>query len=213
MSNVLRGTVLTPDDVCGMAETADAIQGTVSTPDVIQGTVATPDVLRGFVLNPEKIYGKSAYEIALQHGFVGTEKQWLDSLGSSKEVILAIVEEALKRAGMKLPVPHCMIGTHGHAINNQIKEVINPNTITIDKLTFGFENWRQALGEFGIDAEFELCGVCTDICVISNALALRMFYPDALITVDASCCAGVTPEKHKAALEVMKSCQIEVINE
>ena len=115
--------------------------------------------------------------------------------------------------GKKLPVPHCMIGTHGWAINSQIKEVINPNTITIDKLTFGFENWRQALGEFGVDAEFELCGVCTDICVISNALALRMLYPDAKITVDASCCAGVTPEKHTAALEVMKSCQIDVINE
>ena len=115
--------------------------------------------------------------------------------------------------GKKLPVPHCMIGTPGHAINSQIKEVVNPNTITIDKLTFGFENWRQALGEFGIDAEFELCGVCTDICVISNALALRMLYPDAKITVDASCCAGVTPEKHAAALEVMKSCQIDIINE
>ena len=115
--------------------------------------------------------------------------------------------------GQKLPVPHCIIGTQGWSINSKLKEVIKPNTITIDKLTFGFEGWRQALGEFGRDAEFELCGLCTDICVVSNALALRMFYPDAVITVDASCCAGVTPEKHKAALEVMKSCQIEVIGE
>lgn len=66
---------------------------------------------------------------------------------------------------------------------------------------------------FGPVIEFELVGLCTDICVVSNALALRMFYPDVKITVDASCCAGVTPEKHLAALEVMKSCQIEVINE
>lgn len=59
----------------------------------------------------------------------------------------------------------------------------------------------------------ELCGLCSDICVISNALIMRALFPDSDITVDASCCAGVTPEKHKAALEIMKSCQIEVINE
>lgn len=59
----------------------------------------------------------------------------------------------------------------------------------------------------------ELCGLCSDICVISNALIMRALFPDSDITVDASCCAGVTPENHKAALEVMKSCQIEVINE
>lgn len=59
--------------------------------------------------------------------------------------------------------------------------------------------------------EIELMGVCTDICVVSNALVLRMLYPNTEITVHANCCAGVTPEKHKAALEVMKSCQINVV--
>ena len=63
------------------------------------------------------------------------------------------------------------------------------------------------------EVEFEIIGLCSDICVISNALILRALYPNNKITVDASCCAGVTPEKHAAALEVMKSCQIEVINE
>ena len=77
-----------------------------------------------------------------------------------------------------------------------------------DKIIFSNHIYQQDEG-----LEIELCGVCTDICVISNALALRMFYPNAKITVDASCCAGVTPEKHAAALEVMKSCQIDVINE
>jgi nicotinamidase-related amidase len=62
-------------------------------------------------------------------------------------------------------------------------------------------------------SEIELIGVCTDICVVSNALILRATFPEVEITVDASCCAGVTPEKHKAALEVMKSCQINVIGE
>lgn len=98
MSNVLRGTVLTPEEIRGSATTSDVLLGEVVTTEEISGSVSAPDVLRGTVLNPEKIYGKSAYEIALQHGFVGTEKQWLDSLGSSKEVILAVVEEALKRA-------------------------------------------------------------------------------------------------------------------
>jgi nicotinamidase-related amidase len=61
--------------------------------------------------------------------------------------------------------------------------------------------------------EIVLCGVCTDICVISNALALRAFFPNCKITVDARCCAGLTEAKHLAALEVMKSCNINVINE
>ena len=61
--------------------------------------------------------------------------------------------------------------------------------------------------------EIEFCGLCTDICVISNVLMARQILPEKKITVDASCCAGVTPEKHLAALEVMKSCQIEVIGE
>lgn len=60
--------------------------------------------------------------------------------------------------------------------------------------------------------QIELVGLCTDICVVSNALALRMFYPSWNISVDESCCAGVTTKKHKAALEVMKSCQIDVTN-
>ena len=63
------------------------------------------------------------------------------------------------------------------------------------------------------DAEFELVGLCTDICVISNALMLKAFLPEAKISVDAACCAGVTPETHKNALEAMKICQINIINE
>ena len=99
MSNILSGTVVTPDELRGTAEAHDELQGTVSTtPDVIQGTVATPDVLRGTVLNPDKIYGKSAYEIALMHGFKGTEEQWLASLTANKDMIMAVVEEALKKA-------------------------------------------------------------------------------------------------------------------
>ena len=91
--------------------------------------------------------------------------------------------------GKKLPVKHCINGTE-----------------YIDKPTFGWLNWEG----FGSNDEIELVGVCTDICVVSNALILKAKYPEAIISVDAGCCAGVTPEKHNAALETMKSCQIDV---
>ena len=108
--------------------------------------------------------------------------------------------------GKMLPVPHCYKGSEGWEIIPELIEFSNIHN-TIDKLTFGYSGWER----FDKDTEFELCGVCTDICVISNALAIRMFFPNSKITIDAKCCAGVTPEKHAAALEVMKSCQIEVI--
>ena len=122
--------------------------------------------------------------------------------------------------GQKLPVPHCIYNTSGWDIIDELRQYVKHSYDIIDKRTFGYEGWRhEILDRYANDInslnelDITLIGVCTDICVISNALALRMFYPNAKITVDASCCAGVTPEKHAAALEVMKSCQIEVINE
>lgn len=112
--------------------------------------------------------------------------------------------------GKYLPVEHCIFGTEGWEI---IPELDTADATVIDKITFGYKDWEKVLQDAEPDTEFELCGVCTDICVISNALALRMLYPNAKITVDAACMAGVTPEKHNAALEVMKSCQIDVIND
>lgn len=120
--------------------------------------------------------------------------------------------------GKYLPVEHCIDGTNGHKINSQvwdaaISSVSQYSRInTLRKHTFG----STALPELLRGEEFEcieLIGLCTDICVISNALLLKAAYPEANIKVDAKCCAGVTPAKHKAALEVMKSCQIEVYND
>lgn len=113
--------------------------------------------------------------------------------------------------GKKLPIQHCIKNSAGWCIINELLRYTE-NAEVIDKTTFGYNSWVIEFGS-NEEVEFELCGVCTDICVVSNALALRMFYPNTKITVDASCCAGVTPEKHAAALEVMKSCQIDVINE
>lgn len=122
--------------------------------------------------------------------------------------------------GQKLPVPHCIADTEGWHIINELKEVIKPTTVVLDKSTFGFEGWKHEILSRCVDSinslielDITLVGVCTDICVVSNALALRMYFPNAKITVDASCCAGVTPESHQAALTTMKMCQINVIGE
>ena len=116
--------------------------------------------------------------------------------------------------GRNLPVPHCIRGTAGW----EISPVLEPlrKEAPIDKPTFG-SRWLGALLRAANDADpirrITLIGLCTDICVISNALLLKAFLPEAEIVVDAACCAGVTPESHRNALAAMKSCQIRVENE
>lgn len=112
--------------------------------------------------------------------------------------------------GKLLPVSHCIFNTHGF----EIPEDINIKSCDhIYKCAFGW-NWALTKEDDYTDwHDIEIIGLCTDICVISNALILRSIYREADITVDASCCAGTTPERHKAALEVMKSCQINIIGE
>lgn len=113
--------------------------------------------------------------------------------------------------GIKLPIKHCIYKTDGWRIINELPDKIFKDDDPIEKFTFGVKDWIPYLND-GF-SEIEIVGVCTDICVVSNALILRAHFPNIKITVDASCCAGSTPEKHKAALEVMKSCQIDVIGE
>lgn len=110
--------------------------------------------------------------------------------------------------GKHLPVKHCMMGSHGWEIANGLEQ---PYARYINKPTFGWTGWN--LLAFEDDDEVEIVGLCTDICVVSNALILKAMFPKINITVDASCCAGVTPESHKAALLTMKMCQINVIGE
>ena len=117
--------------------------------------------------------------------------------------------------GKHLPVPHCIVNTEGWQI---MPEVFTEDSEVIDKYTFGCYNlgsrvWDacgRKYNKFDIES-IELCGVCTDICVISNALILKTSFDNTPILVDSWCCAGVTPEKHDAALTVMSSCQIEII--
>ena len=104
--------------------------------------------------------------------------------------------------GRKLPVPHCIKGTHGWQLAEGLYQ---DGCRIIDKPAFGYLHW----GEFDFET-IELVGLCTDICVVSNALLLKAQFPDAEISVDAACCAGVTPETHAAALKTMQMCQIDV---
>ncbi len=115
--------------------------------------------------------------------------------------------------GEFLPVPHCIKGSDGWAIRPEIATLLKGATI-YEKPTFGSVTMAGELAALHEkeDIELELIGLCTDICVVSNALLLKAMMPEVLISVDASCCAGVTIEKHEAALETMRSCQIQVKN-
>lgn len=115
--------------------------------------------------------------------------------------------------GKKLPVEHCIFGTLGWDMPAEIRFAdpkLNSWDI-IEKQSFGYVYWWEEIDD--VPEEIEIIGLCTDICVISNAMILRATYPEARIVVDAACCAGVTPESHKRALEAMKMCQIDIINE
>lgn len=116
--------------------------------------------------------------------------------------------------GKNLPVPHCIRGSEGWEIRPDIAALLADARI-YEKPTFGSVQMATDLAALSEkeDIELELIGLCTDICVISNALLLKAMMPEVLISVDASCCAGVTPEKHLAALEAMRSCQIRIIND
>lgn len=117
--------------------------------------------------------------------------------------------------GKMLPVPHCIKGTEGWGLHPALKELILPDHF-FEKGSFGSlslaefmrELFRQQDSMEG--ASIELVGLCTDICVVSNALLLKAFLPEVPISVDSSCCAGVTKEKHLAALETLRSCQVEI---
>ena len=113
--------------------------------------------------------------------------------------------------GKFLPVEHCIRGTTGWEIRPEIAALLSEERI-FDKPTFGSVALAEKLREENQKEELsiELVGLCTDICVISNALLLKACMPEVLISADASCCAGVTPEKHEAALETMRSCQVQV---
>lgn len=116
--------------------------------------------------------------------------------------------------GKKLPVSHCIKGTHGWNLNSDVQTVLDKKGYrAIEKNTFGSIDLPKIISEnYDVSClEIELIGLCTDICVVSNALILKASFPETKITVDADCCAGVTSETHKASLATMKCCQIDIV--
>ena len=111
--------------------------------------------------------------------------------------------------GKFLPVEHCIKGTDGWEIVPELQKFIPQSRIVIEKKTFGSTRLPSLLKPY---EEVEFVGVCTDICVVSNALLLKAFYPEQLVSVDAACCAGSSPDAHQKALEVMKNCQCKIYN-
>lgn len=166
---------------------------------------------------------------------VDMQKDFVDGALGSKEAV-AIVPNVVKKIeefdgeifvtydthfenymdtneGKNLPVPHCIKGTDGWELNKEVMDALNNKAYTtVEKITFGSVDLPELVGKAAGDEEFsvELIGLCTDICVVSNALLLKANFPEMTIMVDATCCAGVTPESHEAALTTMKMCQIEV---
>lgn len=117
--------------------------------------------------------------------------------------------------GKNLPVEHCIRGTEGWELAAELEKLrIARNSTVYDKTSFGSialaEDLKKSADKKKLDS-VELVGICTDICVVSNALLIKAYLPEVPVIVDSSCCAGVTPEKHAAALETLKSCQVKII--
>ena len=123
------------------------------------------------------------------------------------------------REGRFLPVPHCIRGTEGWALEPGIAGECARGMLSFEKPTFGSTALSHHVAALALQKgavsgkgmTIELCGVCTDICVVSNALLIKAILDEADLVVDSALCAGVTPEKHEAALETMRSCQITVL--
>ena len=161
--------------------------------DFIDGALGTPEAaaIKPAVLN-------------LIHSFPGEIFATVDTHG---ENYLQSTE------GRHLPVEHCVKGTPGWAVDREIATALNGRgAVFVEKPTFGSLILPQLLEDAAAGEDFDvtLVGLCTDICVVSNALLLKAYLPETKLSVDAACCAGVTPEKHLAALETLRSCQVEV---
>ena len=169
---------------------------------------------------------------------VDMQKDFVDGALGSKEAV-AIVDNVVKKIenfdgdiivtydthsenymetqeGKNLPVPHCIKGTNGWKLDGKVQAAVDKREYkTIEKPTFGSTELPGYIkANYNPDEiEIELVGLCTDICVVSNALLLKANFLETKVSVDASCCAGVTPESHNAALTTMRMCQVNVIGE
>lgn len=160
--------------------------------DFIDGALGTPEAVAIVPRVAEKIRGFDGLVLATRD--------------THTEDYLSTLE------GRNLPVTHCVLGTPGWEIHPGIAALLEETPI--DKPTFGSvelgESLRSLHKESGVES-VTLVGLCTDICVISNALLVKAYLPQVPVLVDASCCAGVTPESHSNALDAMRMCQIQIL--
>ncbi|MGX8774279.1 MAG: cysteine hydrolase family protein [Bacillota bacterium] len=161
--------------------------------DFIDGALGTPEAVAIVENVKEKIRAYPAGDV-----FATMDTHGEDYLQTSE--------------GRNLPVEHCIRGSKGWEIREDIAELLDCAKI-YEKPTFGSIVLAVDLTELSKqeEIEIEMVGLCTDICVVSNALLLKAMMPEVRICVDSACCAGVTPESHEAALQTMKMCQIEVV--
>lgn len=116
--------------------------------------------------------------------------------------------------GKHIPVPHCILDTPGYSLHEDVLDTLpeGARCVCAQKPTFGFLELPAFVRRlYEAPEEIHIVGLCTDVCVVSNALILRAAFPEVPITVDSSCCAGVSPESHQAALRTLSSCCIEVV--
>ncbi len=162
--------------------------------DFVSGSLGTPEAQAMLPRLEEKL-----------RGFEGCVWMTLDTHGA---------DYMDTQEGKHLPVPHCVRETEGWQLAGELGKLAESfGAGIVEKPTFGSEELvasLKALYEAGELESIELVGLCTDICVVSNALMLKAAMPELPMSVDSACCAGVTPQKHEAALEVMRSCQIAV---
>ena len=150
----------------------------------------------------EKLEGPIAEKIKAYHA-LGDKGQVIFTMDTHDRHYLETQE------GRHLPVEHCLEGEDGWQLYGSIRELKGSEDLVFSKPTFGSYELCEYLRKHADDYEsIEFVGLVTNICVISNALLIKAFMPELPVSVDPACCAGVTKEKHEAALETMRSCQI-----
>lgn len=167
--------------------------------DFVDGALGTPEAVSIIPNIVNKINGLGSEDVIIFTRDTHDAKKYLNT-----------------QEGKNLPVFHCVKNTTGWQINSDVENAAEKSPAKVihrDKSSFGSTELVDDINMLysASTSEIEVVGLCTDICVISNALIIKAFFPEDKITIDSSCCAGVTPEKHEAALETMRSCQINVI--
>ena len=225
-------TLLLALAACGAAPASDPAP---ETPDPLKSEMPSKIYEESAAANPEGKTVNILLVIDMQKDFVdqalGTPEaqaivpavvEKINEYKARGDVIIATKdthEESYleSQEGVNLPFIHCVQNTEGWQLDDAVQAAMPENATIVHKPTFGSTELVKIIGEYVAqygepNVHMEIVGLCTDICVVSNALIEKAFYPEMPITLDAKCCAGVTPATHDAAIATMRMCQINVIN-